>query len=259
MPGTNAGTGCPIAFRCHGERRLTDERRGGHVVHVTGRERKAQGNRNARMDVVAREYVCSCGHTGWSRHIDLQQRKRYPLVTAPAPASYGPEVDALLVEADALGEAANVDVSLLSRLARALWRAEERGTAVEVLKMAEAAVDLSSSEHCYLMALVDSVIGSHLKALVWLARHLVARGVKVDMEPGYGTPTATWLRDNPGVLVMTPDLEHSVLWVDGLIEAGRALRANPHERAHVLRDLGWLDGRDAPRAPATGGGVITPR
>lgn len=82
MSGTNAGTGCPIAFRCTEERR--DESRMRHAVHVvrvTGKERKADGNRNIRMDTVAREYVCSCGHRGWSRHIDLRNRNWYPVVT----------------------------------------------------------------------------------------------------------------------------------------------------------------------------------
>lgn len=88
MPGTNAGTGCPIAFRCHQERRHTidpqrDPNYRNHTVHVTGRERPAGGNRNIRMDTVTREYVCSCGHTGWSRHIDLAKRKWHPQTPRP--------------------------------------------------------------------------------------------------------------------------------------------------------------------------------
>lgn len=34
----------------------------------TGRERKARGNRNIRMLGVIVEYVCTCGHVGWSKH-----------------------------------------------------------------------------------------------------------------------------------------------------------------------------------------------
>lgn len=37
----------------------------------TGRERKARGNRNIRMLGVIVEYVCTCGHTGWSKHQDV--------------------------------------------------------------------------------------------------------------------------------------------------------------------------------------------
>jgi hypothetical protein len=84
MPGTNAGTGCPIAFACAVARRekAADEllrrqpRR--HDVVLTGRERPARINRNARMDSVTREYRCSCGHVGWSRHIDLKLRALRP-------------------------------------------------------------------------------------------------------------------------------------------------------------------------------------
>ena len=44
-------------------------------VRLTGRTRKAHTGRYAarglRSDALAREYVCSCGHTGWSNHVWL--------------------------------------------------------------------------------------------------------------------------------------------------------------------------------------------
>lgn len=79
MPGTNAGTGQPIYFRCT-ECRI---RRGrwnvpwcswnqSKGVVLTGRKRDA-GRASIRMDYFAREYRClDCGHVGWSRHIDLK-------------------------------------------------------------------------------------------------------------------------------------------------------------------------------------------
>jgi len=74
--GKGHGTGSPIAFRCWRERReWRPGLRENHVVTLTGRKRPYQSARysvhGARSDHFAREYVCSCGHTGWSAHIDL--------------------------------------------------------------------------------------------------------------------------------------------------------------------------------------------
>lgn len=77
MPGTNAGTGRPMWFRCAKCRR--ERRRGGGALQVqlTGRERpKNDGNAGYRSDTVEREYRCPCGHVGWSRHTDLRNRGR---------------------------------------------------------------------------------------------------------------------------------------------------------------------------------------
>lgn len=94
MPGTNAGTGSPISFRCSACRRLASRSKepvfrprrgcvggtywretyhGGRRdrVALTGRTRNF-GTRGARMSATAREYRClDCGHVGWSRHVDL--------------------------------------------------------------------------------------------------------------------------------------------------------------------------------------------
>ena len=79
MPGTNAGTGCPINFRCSWCRRNGARWPEGSRFHVTltGRKREGRANRNARMSSQAREYQCkSCGSVGWSKHFDLEKLER---------------------------------------------------------------------------------------------------------------------------------------------------------------------------------------
>ena len=76
MPGTNAGTGQPISFQCSAgrkEKTFRNDYRGWrkHDVVRTGRERKSRVSSHQRMDTVDREYVCSCGHRGWSAHYEL--------------------------------------------------------------------------------------------------------------------------------------------------------------------------------------------
>jgi hypothetical protein len=71
MPGTNAGTGQPITFRCWVERRERWKSfRDDHVVTMTGRTRPYHGHTGGRMTTTAYEYRCSCGHVGWSAHVD---------------------------------------------------------------------------------------------------------------------------------------------------------------------------------------------
>lgn len=49
-----------------------------HVVKRTGRERANKTNNHPpRSLTIDYEYVCSCGHRGWSRHVDVL---RQPLV-----------------------------------------------------------------------------------------------------------------------------------------------------------------------------------
>lgn len=79
MPGTRAGTGQPISFACAIERRekLRVEfgmmLRREHRVIRTGRTRPYRriGQGNMRTSTTAHEYRCSCGHVGWSAHVDL--------------------------------------------------------------------------------------------------------------------------------------------------------------------------------------------
>jgi anti-sigma factor RsiW len=76
VPGTNAGTGCPITLRCAKCKRRGWEHRRGYDLEVTGRSRarrraafERRGIRMIRRWVI--EYRCrECGHVGWSRHID---------------------------------------------------------------------------------------------------------------------------------------------------------------------------------------------
>jgi hypothetical protein len=71
--GQSAGTGSPVWFKCHGQRQRYGRH---HQVERTGRERRYRPPRGSalgiRSDYVAREYVCrTCGHRGWSNHVDL--------------------------------------------------------------------------------------------------------------------------------------------------------------------------------------------
>lgn len=72
--GSNNGTGQPYWFRCsqcrvHGSRLV-----GGWAADVTltGGKRPHRGKAGQRNSFIDREYTCgSCGHKGWSCHIDL--------------------------------------------------------------------------------------------------------------------------------------------------------------------------------------------
>ena len=77
VAGSNAGTGQPIAFVCAARRREGYRGRSpaeSHRVELTGRARKRYGRPGARMTNLFREYRCSCGHVGWSAHVDLARR-----------------------------------------------------------------------------------------------------------------------------------------------------------------------------------------
>lgn len=82
--GSNNGTGQPITFDCHMcRRRCRDMHHDGtrlRVFHTcdhtqvrTGRTRPYRGgNRGPRGLMVHHEYVCTCGHRGWSRISGVQ-------------------------------------------------------------------------------------------------------------------------------------------------------------------------------------------
>jgi len=77
MPGTKAGTGQPITFRCWAERRerwQSFHRADDHVMTMTGRSRPYHGHKGGRMTTTAYEYRCSCGHVGWSAHVDAARK-----------------------------------------------------------------------------------------------------------------------------------------------------------------------------------------
>lgn len=73
--GQSAGAGSPVWFRCHRERRGEGL---DHEITLTGRSRPSRGKRGSaqgtRSTARDREYTCSCGHTGWSNHIDLARK-----------------------------------------------------------------------------------------------------------------------------------------------------------------------------------------
>lgn len=70
----SSGAGSPVWFHCYEARRHGHYQ--GHVVNLTGRERpyrrKRYSAKGSRSSDVSREYVCSCGHIGWSNHVDLE-------------------------------------------------------------------------------------------------------------------------------------------------------------------------------------------
>ena len=83
--GTSAGPGSPVDFNCPRWRAYWASYRKlpvgaqydlrGHIVERTGRTRKYKSRRGSalgvRSDTTSREYVCSCGHKGWSNHKEL--------------------------------------------------------------------------------------------------------------------------------------------------------------------------------------------
>lgn len=81
MPGTNAGTGQPIHFRCGMCRRCDAHWRRGFKddIELTGRTKPfnnlSSGRHGfTRLGHVVYEYRCkACGHRGWSRHNDLKR------------------------------------------------------------------------------------------------------------------------------------------------------------------------------------------
>ena len=73
------GTGYPVYFICaklarRWPRSEVDYRM--HEVTVTGRTRPTprNGKGHPRKSWTTREYRCSCGHVGWSSHVDLERR-----------------------------------------------------------------------------------------------------------------------------------------------------------------------------------------
>jgi hypothetical protein len=84
--GQSAGAGSPVWFMCYRERQsrgIRDYLPGGWVRHrikLTGRTRPYKppkgSARGTRSTGLSREYECSCGHVGWSNHMDLERMER---------------------------------------------------------------------------------------------------------------------------------------------------------------------------------------
>lgn len=83
-----AGAGQPLFFHCPKYRsaRATEREaaylafmlRAHREITLTGRTRKVRKPNGQRMTKTAREYRCTCGHVGWSRHVDLERLSRLP-------------------------------------------------------------------------------------------------------------------------------------------------------------------------------------
>lgn len=75
--GKSAGPGSPVFFHCAKFRRegykWRDSRE--HVIELTGRSKPYYAGKShalgQRSSYKTREYRCSCGHVGWSNHVDL--------------------------------------------------------------------------------------------------------------------------------------------------------------------------------------------
>lgn len=84
VPGSNAGTGRPLWFRCSACRQdfpnywpgVRSGRQPGYSVKLTGRSKAMPpGRTGIRNSARSREYTCNdCGYIGWSRHVDLERR-----------------------------------------------------------------------------------------------------------------------------------------------------------------------------------------
>lgn len=68
--GTRSSTGDPVT--------RTRIERAQHRVTLTGRTKPRRHPRGGgfRSSDVQREYRCSCGHVGWSSHIDLERMEQ---------------------------------------------------------------------------------------------------------------------------------------------------------------------------------------
>jgi len=77
MPGTNAGTGYPLTFRCAKCKSKRHKRSTNYIA--TGRVRPISKSRysrhiGSRQTNRMLEYKClTCGHVGWSQHSDMER------------------------------------------------------------------------------------------------------------------------------------------------------------------------------------------
>ena len=73
--GRSAGTGSPVWFRCFEDRSTIRGGYGEHRIELTGRSKPYHAKKGhtlgTRSTYKTREYRCSCGHVGWSNHVDL--------------------------------------------------------------------------------------------------------------------------------------------------------------------------------------------
>jgi predicted RNA-binding Zn-ribbon protein involved in translation (DUF1610 family) len=78
--GANNGTGWPNHFRCSNCRKTRRYYQCGYVndVTLTGKTKPYKGgNKGVRGSSTHFQYTClTCGHTGWSRHNDLERKRR---------------------------------------------------------------------------------------------------------------------------------------------------------------------------------------
>ena len=84
------GTGSPISFLCPKHRRQYWKGRttGGHVCRPTGvtkpyRRKLNQTDHIRHIVTCSIEYRCSCGHVGWSRHVEMAAKYHHAFPDRP--------------------------------------------------------------------------------------------------------------------------------------------------------------------------------
>lgn len=73
---SNNGSGYPVYLHCPVWRRSNykDRDQRPHILKRTGRTKPLPGGRTKgriRQADASHEYVCSCGHIGWTSHMDI--------------------------------------------------------------------------------------------------------------------------------------------------------------------------------------------
>lgn len=92
------------------------------------------------------------------------------------------------------------------------------------------------------LAAANSVFGEHLRAMVWLGRHLVSVGLEPDLHPALGVPTPAWFQEHQEEFRWSDAMLASMDFVDGIV-AGSSQVASDSNAARgvaLLRELGWL-------------------
>lgn len=77
---------CPVGRRTrewvtlpNGRLDLKQVNRSAHQITLTGQTKpNPSTKRSWRTSATSREFKCSCGHRGWSVHIDLENPLRFP-------------------------------------------------------------------------------------------------------------------------------------------------------------------------------------
>ncbi len=181
-------------------------------------------------------------------HLEASVRldPEHPTALANLGAAYlilgrpGDAVEPLCRACDVMGDAAWASVGLLALLAEALWMVERRPEAVGVLEAAEAAASPTNDGDFWRLAAANSEIGEHVRAMVWLGKHLSAAGLEPELHPALGVPTSAWITEHQDEFRWTDAMLVSLDFVDGLVAAPSLVAGSTGTSVSTLRELGWL-------------------